>query len=44
MKRIARAAATALLVTVGVAGCGGTGDSGSQPLLLERIERVGGVT
>jgi multiple sugar transport system substrate-binding protein len=30
MKRIARAAATALLVTVGVAGCGGTGDSGSS--------------
>jgi multiple sugar transport system substrate-binding protein len=29
MKRIALAAATALLVTVGVAGCGGTGDSNS---------------
>ena len=27
MKRIAMAATTALLVMVGVAGCGGTGDS-----------------
>jgi multiple sugar transport system substrate-binding protein len=30
MKRIALAAATALLVTVGVVGCGGTGDSGGS--------------
>ena len=30
MKRIAMAAATALLVTVGVVGCGGTGDSGGS--------------
>ena len=35
MKRIATAAVTALLVTVGVAGCGGTGDSGGSGQRVE---------